>query len=397
MSQNQDLEEYNALTATLLAFYNYHVWEYDHIVQPRRMKYASLKEEEKKLLNWYGKFTDDLQLCIGINQQFTQSLAVSVANDWGVPSDPQKWHPASANEFEKVRSTLLQLSREWSSDGLKEREIANGRIIDKLVQLFPDESERQNIKIVVPGCGLGRLVVDLVRQGFWCQGNEFSYHMLLTSNFILNHSKFANLHSIMPFLHKSSHVVKRSNQIRPITVPDSTPMDIHELQLKKPEIPYDELMSMTAGSFVDLYGPKDLSSTTHYTTDEVAQGFRETNVENYDVVATTFFLDTAINVIDYIKTIHYCLKPGGLWLNFGPLLWHFEDDINIRIMQNNNEQVSHIMKGLEISRDDLIDLIKKCGFQFEAHESNIESTYSSDVRSLGAFVYKCEYWVCRKI
>ena len=44
-----------------------------------------------------------------------------------------------------------------------------------------------------------------------------------------------------------------------------------------------------------------------------------------DVVVTSFFLDTAHNVLDYIELIHQILKPGGHWINLGPLLYHFAD------------------------------------------------------------------------
>ncbi|KAK1996513.1 N2227-domain-containing protein [Colletotrichum falcatum] len=42
---------------------------------------------------------------------------------------------------------------------------------------------------------------------------------------------------------------------------------------------------------------------------------------HYDVVVTHFFIDTARNVMSYFDTIHASLKPGGYWINFGPLLW----------------------------------------------------------------------------
>jgi N2227-like protein len=33
--------------------------------------------------------------------------------------------------------------------------------------------------------------------------------------------------------------------------------------------------------------------------------------------------DTAPVVMDYIETIHRLLKPGGVWINLGPLLYHW--------------------------------------------------------------------------
>ena len=47
-------------------------------------------------------------------------------------------------------------------------------------------SEAGEVSILVPGAGLGRLAYELARQGYSCQGNEFSMFMLLGSNFILN-------------------------------------------------------------------------------------------------------------------------------------------------------------------------------------------------------------------
>ncbi|KAK6453792.1 putative trehalase [Scheffersomyces xylosifermentans] len=394
---SEDIEEFKALTSTLSAFYNYHNWETEQLIKPRRIKYGSLSQEEKELVPFYPKHTEHMLMCIGMNQQFTQSLATNIAQDWGVSPNPSDWEPATNNEYDKVRSTLLQVSKEWSDDGKKERAISYDKIVNELVEMYPDESTRQNIKILNPGCGLGRLVMELIVKGFWCQGNEFSYHMLLTSNFVLNHCKFAHSYSIFPYLSKSSHVVKRLNQIRPVSMPDLNPTLIHELSAKNPHIPYEDLMSMTAGSFTDLYGPDNLEVSDTYTQDAVANEFRSTNKENFDVLVTSFFIDTASNVIDYLKTIHYCLKTGGVWINFGPLLWHFEDDYSTKFITRDGHKVQTIMKGLELTREDLIELIEKVGFKFEKHESDIESTYCGDIKALGSFVYKCEYWVCRKV
>ena len=39
----------------------------------------------------------------------------------------------------------------------------------------------------------------------------------------------------------------------------------------------------------------------------------------------SFFIDTANNIISYIETIYNLLKKDGLWVNFGPLLYHYAD------------------------------------------------------------------------
>jgi hypothetical protein len=66
-------------------------------------------------------------------------------------------------------------------------------------------------------------------------------------------------------------------------------------------------MSMSASDFLLLYG-------------------NEEQRDRFDAVATVFFLDTAPNIIRYIEAIRNCLRKGGLLINVGPLLWHFENN-----------------------------------------------------------------------
>ena len=54
-------------------------------------------------------------------------------------------------------------------------------------------------------------------------------------------------------------------------------------------------------------------------------GVHDINNVCRDAVLTCFFLDTAKNIFQYIETIAACLKPGGCWINLGPLLYHFEE------------------------------------------------------------------------
>ena len=84
---------------------------------------------------------------------------------------------------------------------------------------------------------------------------------------------------------------------------------------------------MSASDFLCLYGSEDYTDT-------------------FDVVATVFFLDTAPNVIRYLETISNCLKTGGLLINIGPLLWHFENNAprshgkqeqNVKVQSNSED------------------------------------------------------------
>ena len=75
---------------------------------------------------------------------------------------------------------------------------------------------------MVPGAGLGRLVLECARRGFEAEGNEHSYDMLLTSSFILNHCVTAGQFSIHPWMHNNNNHTSDANQMRAVPIPDAT-------------------------------------------------------------------------------------------------------------------------------------------------------------------------------
>lgn len=58
----------------------------------------------------------------------------------------------------------------------------------------------------------------------------------------------------------------------------------------------------------------------------------------------------AKNIVNYLRTIHRILTPGGVWINCGPLLWHFE----------NSEEIS-----IEVSLEEVKSLAMEIGFVIE--------------------------------
>ena len=69
------------------------------------------------------------------------------------------------------------------------------------------------------------------------------------------------------------------------------------------------------------------------TTVELAEGDFTTPLKHldgtFDAVVTYFFIDTARNIFAYLQTIHALLKPGGVWINFGPLLYGSNPSIQL--------------------------------------------------------------------
>ena len=80
-----------------------------------------------------------------------------------------------------------------------------------------------------------------------------------------------------------------------------------------------------------------------------------TDNNHWDCVATCFFIDCANNVVQFIETIYNILKPGGVWINLGPLLYHFSD------MPTEDS--------IEPSYAILRDVILGFGFTFEVNSS----------------------------
>jgi N2227-like protein len=56
----------------------------------------------------------------------------------------------------------------------------------------------------------------------------------------------------------------------------------------------------------------------------------------------------AKNFIDYLRVIHHILAPGGVWINLGPLLWHWE----------NSDEMS-----IELTLDEVKKLARSVGFE----------------------------------
>lgn len=239
------------------------------------------------------------ELAIAILSSGLQSLGIQ-PTDPTVNKDPEWRGMATSNDLEKARSTLRQFYRDWSLEGAAEREACTGPVIKALLQ---ERSVRSGapMRVLVPGAGLGRLVFDLCCAGFDTEGNEISYHQLLASSYILNMCPKAQEHTLFPWIHSFSNHQSRANHLKSVLVPDVHPAAVLG-GLKHPGE-----MSMSASDFLCLYSNED-------------------NREAFDAVATVFFLDTAPNIIRYIETIRHCLRTGGLLINLGPLLWHFENN-----------------------------------------------------------------------
>jgi carnosine N-methyltransferase len=311
-----------------------------------------------------------------------ESFGQQSADPSKAPTMPREWDGvAKHSDIDKARSTLRQFYRDWSEAGAAEREISYGpimRAIDHERARLGDGSG--SLKILVPGAGLARLVFDLFCKGYNVEGNEISYHQLLASSYILNGVGSANRHTIYPWIHTFSNHRIRSNHLRGYTVPDIHPAGALE------RINGIGSMAMCAADFLCLYGD-------------------EAHKDKYDAVACVFFLDTAPNLIRYLDVILHCLKPGGILVNVGPLLWHFEnhapgnhgcdDDGDGEHDYSNSSGIAD-PGSFELSDDEVMALVEKMGFVVESRQTGIEAPYILDSDSMLQTSYRASSWVARK-
>ncbi|XP_026996495.1 carnosine N-methyltransferase isoform X2 [Tachysurus fulvidraco] len=259
--------------------------------------------------------------------------------------------PSSTFDMDKLKSTIKQFVRDWSEAGKAERDSCYMPIIEEIQKQFPpEECDVSRVKVLVPGAGLGRLAWEIACLGYSCQGNEWSFFMLFSSNFILNRCEKENSMTLFPWVHQFSNNKMSADQTRGVTFPDVNPQSL----------PPDSDFSMTAGDFLEVY----------------------TDPDTWDCVATCFFIDTAHNVLEYIETIWNILKPGGVWINLGPLLYHFENMAN---------ELS-----IELSYEEIKEVMLKCGFQLEMERESVLTTYTENERSMLKYLYDCVFFVARK-
>lgn len=318
---------------------------------------------------------------IGI-ESFRLTPEDDVAASSSEPVMPREWHGvAKHTDIDKARSTIRQFYRDWSAAGATERNACFSPVFEAVAaqqQLRGGE----RIQVLVPGAGLGRLVFELCRRGYDTEGNEISYHQLIASSYILNCTSRAEQHTIYPWVHTFSNHRTRENHLRSYPVPDIHPAT--ELGTLAPGVAGD--MTMCAADFLCLYGDDE-------------------HRECYDVVATVFFLDTAPNLIRYLETIYSCLRPGGILVNVGPLLWHFEnnapgnhgrdDDGDGEHDYNNSSGIAD-PGSFELADDEVMALVETVGFAVESRVTGIDAPYIQDMDSMLQTVYKASAWVARK-
>lgn len=338
---------------------------------------------------------------------FKGFIAPTIDSDWVASIVPEKYSrdeyriysivmdhlkvQTTQNDMDKARSCINQFYRDWSAEGKTEREKCFSPVMKTLEAEYQELQHKRasfhksNLKVLVPGAGLGRLVFDICQAGFSVEGNEISYHELMASSLILNHTEKAGQFKIAPFALSCSNHLSRTDQFQTFAVPDIHPGTALAIE-QASKVPANERMSMSTGDFCVLYSSPEYKDV-------------------FDAVATVFFVDTAPNIIRYIEAVRNCLKPGGLWINLGPLLWHQAPRGSSNNSDNDEKQNdAHTHDAgigdpgsVELTNDEVLALVKHLGFEIVREESGtLEIGYISNPKSMLQNLYRPVFWVARK-
>eukprot|EP00934_Nitzschia_sp_Nitz4_P004972 Nitzschia sp. Nitz4//scaffold64_size103689//73664//75458//NITZ4_004444-RA/size103689-snap-gene-0.131-mRNA-1//-1//CDS//3329556154//4962//frame0 len=288
------------------------------------------------------------------------------------------------SQVSKVSSVIKSLARDWSADGKAERDMAYGPMIRQIQTYLPMSTTEPVLrpKICVPGAGLGRLALELVRLGYTVQGNEFSLHMLLASDFVLNAGIATpdRPMKLSPWLLESRNVHKGNDPVRLVQIPDVDPWEVLSPSDASPPD-----FSMAAGDFFSIYNhPKEIGQ--------------------WDCVAASFFLDAVPSLVEHLQLIHRMLRPGGVLVNFGPLLFHWSgpamrpDD---RSLEEYKDRFSHLdpryLCSIDLTYQDVKEIMLKIGFEIVEEKTGIKCLYTADKRSMMNMVYRCVSFVARRL
>ncbi|CCF33516.1 hypothetical protein CH063_00142 [Colletotrichum higginsianum] len=313
----------------------------------------------EKTVKYSQKFETAEQL-LDLNQQLCDEIVETALEFYGISheelADHSKAKDNAGQAADRVSTSqaLKHFVRDWSTAGTGERDDAFPCILDTLQTLFPDRSSR-DIKILFPGAGVGRLGHEVAGLGgFEVTINEWSMFMNLAYRFLEAHPR-PGTKALHPFVDSWSHHATTSDMFRGVSFPDRR---------------------VNASSVLLVEG----DFTSAFKSDK----------GQYDVVVTHFFIDTARNIMSYLDSIHALLKPGGYWINFGPLLWGTGPFVQLSL-----DEIVAVSKSIGF---EFVDGSEQCGgvtLQGEKVRGK-EAVYGFNDKALTKNAYSAQSWVAKK-
>ncbi|KAM3446915.1 hypothetical protein MY3296_009221 [Beauveria thailandica] len=330
--------------------------------------YKHLSKKHKTLLDLHIQYSskfDRVDEHLLLNQRLCDKIVQTALAYYQIPPAELKKHAAETLSAGKradrtsVSQALKHYVRDWSSSGHTESEETFPALLGTLDALFPNRKERGQdappLRVLLPGSGVNRLAHEVAKLGgFEVTANEWSAYMNVAYRFLETFPD-ANASSFHPFADTWSHHITEDDMVRPIRFPE---VDVDR-----------SAVLLVEGDFTTVFNHEPGS---------------------YDVLLTYFFIDTARNLIMYFDTITKLLKPGGYWINLGPLLYGTGPLVQLSL--------DEIVSVTETMGYDYVDTDEKYGSLTIPGRTvrGMRAVYSFNDKALTTSAYKAQFWVARK-
>ncbi|KAI0767151.1 N2227-domain-containing protein [Fomes fomentarius] len=307
----------------------------------------------------YTKKLARLEESIQMNARVADAIAQLAREEFPSEFDEDAYSPGAllrpgvTGNLGRVRESLKHFVRDWSDEGRVEREKIFGPILHALREV--ESPAREDMHVLVPGAGLGRLAWEISELGFRTTANELSFFMNLGLRFLLSgrHTQRTGQHVLQPYASWFSHQRTTDALFRQVAFPDVVPRLRNTFVLAEQD-------------FLSLKHPE--------------------GTNGYDFVVTLFFIDTSLNAIETLEHIHALLRPGGRWINLGPLLW-----------------TGGGQAAVELSLEEVLRLAERLGFDLamdgapaSMQQRTVECEYTADRTAMMRWLYQAEFWVAQK-
>lgn len=309
----------------------------------------------------YKRKLRDIEELILENEILCNAIVANALSFYGIAQKELDAHIAEAEKAGRLADristsqTLKHFVRDWADEGSKERDDAFPCILSTLRGFKTQAAVEAPLKILLPGSGVGRLGTEVASLGdLEVTLNEWSMYMNVGYRLIESLTVESPV-LFHPFIDTLSHHKSTADLLR---------------RVRAPNVAASPSVLLVEGDFTTVFNSQE---------------------GQFDVIMTHFFIDTARNLMSYFDTIHRLLKPGGRWMNLGPLLYGTGPFV-------------------QLSLDEIVAVVEAMGFEFEDVGEECgeltfadkkvrwtEAEYAFDGRALTRNAYKAQVWVVRKL
>ncbi|KAF5364762.1 hypothetical protein D9758_009349 [Tetrapyrgos nigripes] len=304
----------------------------------REEKFNLLPKHQKPLAEavGYASHFEDARTRARFNAKFLGNVADYARETYGFGPEDE----TNKAHWDYVFDFFGHILRDWSEEGKHERDTVFPPILKALKDgMAVIKGEK---RVLVPGFGLGRLAHEIANdKDYKVDACELDYGSVIAYNYLVNQTITPFEHTLYPYLTNWQYQGTAKGRFDAVRFPDVLP-----------------------------------TSPVHLIEGDFLTEFPES--EQYDAIVTLFFIDVSENIIDFLSNIHRLLKPGGLWINLGPLKWGS-------------------FSQMQLSAEEVLDLAERLGFTVD-HDSrrSIDAVYGHQVGSLLKFTYVTQFWTAHK-